>query len=416
MEWGGRWIPPPRAGTAAVMDLSFTAEERAFRAEIRAFFASALTPELRAKMIDRGHLTRDDYVAWQRVLNRQGWATINWPVEYGGMGWSPAQRYIFQEEMALAHAPEWLPFNINMIGPILCRFGSEAQKARFLAPTANLDIWWCQGFSEPGSGSDLASLKTRAVRDGDDYVLNGQKIWTTQAQYADWMFLLARTNPDVKKQQGISFLLLDMKTPGITVRPIGSIDGVEDLNEVFFDDVRLPVSNLIGEEGKGWDYAKFLLGNERSGIARIGLSKERLLQLRQVQADLTARGMLDAAEQQRLAWKLAEVEVELRALELTQLRVVAADAQGGGAAAAASILKIRGRELQQRMTELLLELAGPAGLAVPPGFGAGDHGAGAPDSWIGTAAPVYFSKRAVSIYGGANEIQKNIIAKSVLGL
>lgn len=416
MEWGGRWIPPPRAGTAAVMDLSFTAEERAFRAEVRAFFASALTPELRAKMIDRGHLTRDDYVAWQRVLNRQGWATINWPVEYGGMGWSPAQRYIFQEEMALAHAPEWLPFNINMIGPILCRFGSEAQKARFLAPTANLDIWWCQGFSEPGSGSDLASLKTRAVRDGDDYVLNGQKIWTTQAQHADWMFLLARTNPDVRKQQGISFLLLDMKTPGITVRPIGSIDGVEDLNEVFFDDVRLPASNLIGEEGKGWDYAKFLLGNERSGIARIGLSKERLLQLRHVQADLTARGIIDAAEQQRLAWKLAEVEVELRALELTQLRVVAADAQGGGAAAAASILKIRGSELQQRMTELLLELAGPAGLAVPPGFGAGDHGAGAPDSWIGTAAPFYFSKRAVSIYGGANEIQKNIIAKSVWGL
>lgn len=398
------------------MDLSFTEEERAFRAEVRAFFASALTSELRAKMIDRGHLTRDDYVAWQRILYAQGWATINWPVEYGGMGWSPAQRYIFQEEMALAHAPEWLPFNINMIGPILCRFGSESQKAKFLKPTANLDIWWCQGFSEPGSGSDLASLKTRAVREGDHYVLNGQKIWTTQAQYADWMFLLARTNPDVKKQQGISFLLLDMKTPGITVRPIGSIDGVEDLNEVFFDDVRLPVENLIGEEGKGWDYAKFLLGNERSGIARIGLSKERLLQLRHLQADLTARGMLDAAEQQRLAWKLAEVEVELRALELTQLRVVAADAQGGGAAAAASILKIRGSELQQRMTELLLELAGPAGLAVPSGYGEGDHRAGAPDSWIGTAAPFYFSKRAVSIYGGANEIQKNIIAKSVLGL
>lgn len=398
------------------MDLSFTEDERAFRAEVRAFFASALTPELRAKMIDRGHLTRDDYVAWQRILNRQGWATINWPVEYGGMGWSPAQRYIFQEEMALAHAPEWLPFNINMIGPILCRFGSEAQKARFLQPTANLDIWWCQGFSEPGSGSDLASLKTRAVRDGDRYVLNGQKIWTTQAQYADWMFLLARTNPDVKKQQGISFLLLDMTTPGIMVRPIGSIDGVEDLNEVFFDDVRLPVENLIGEEGKGWDYAKFLLGNERSGIARIGLSKERLLQLRHVQTDLIARGMLDATEQQRLAWKLAEVEVDLRALELTQLRVVAADAQGGGAAAAASILKIRGSELQQRMTELLLELAGPAGLAVPPGYGEGDHRAGTADSWMGTAAPFYFSKRAVSIYGGANEIQKNIIAKSVLGL
>jgi len=413
---GAGWIPPRDRGTANVMDLSFTHEERAFRAEVRAFFASALTPKLRAKMIDRGHLTREDYVAWQRILYARGWATINWPVEYGGMGWSPAQRYIFQEEMALAHAPEWLSFNINMIGPILCRFGSEAQKAKFLKPTANLDIWWCQGFSEPGSGSDLASLKTRAVRDGDTYVVNGQKIWTTQAQYADWMFLLARTNPDVKKQQGISFLLLDMKTPGITVRPIGSIDGVGDLNEVFFDDVRLPVENLIGGEGKGWDYAKFLLGNERSGIARIGLSKERLLQLRHVQADLIARGMLDATEQQRLAWKLAEVEVELRALELTQLRVVAADGQGGGAVAAASILKIRGSELQQRMTELLLELAGPAGLAVAPGYGAGEHSAGSVDSWMGTAAPFYFSKRAVSIYGGANEIQKNIIAKTVLGL
>ena len=398
------------------MDLSFTQEEREFRAEVRALFAKALTPELRAKMIDRGLLTRDDYVAWQRVLNARGWATINWPVEYGGMDWSPAQRYIFQEEMALAHAPEWLPFNINMIGPILCRFGNEAQKAKFLKPTANLDIWWCQGFSEPGSGSDLASLKTRAVREGDEYVINGQKIWTTQAQYADWMFLLARTNTEGKKQQGISFLLLDMTAPGITVRPIESIDGAEDLNEVFFDDVRVPVENLIGEEGRGWDYAKFLLGNERSGIARIGLSKERLLQLRHLQTALSASGSLTEDEDRRLAWKLAEVEVELRALELTQLRVVAADARGSGAAAAASILKIRGTELQQRMTELLLELAGPAGLAVPAGYGEGEHGAGRPESWRGTAAPFYFGKRAVSIYGGANEIQKNIIAKSMLGL
>jgi len=394
------------------MDLTFTPEEQAFRAEVRAFFAEALPDDLRAKMIDRGNLTRDDYVRWQRILNARGWATINWPVEHGGTGWSAAQRYIFQEEMALAHAPEWLPFNVNMIGPILCKFGNEEQKARFLKPTANLDIWWCQGFSEPGSGSDLASLRTRAVRDGDDYVINGQKIWTTLAQNADWMFLLARTDDSGRKQQGISFLLLDMKTPGITVRPIRSIDGVEDLNEVFFEDVRLPVTNRIGEEGKGWDYAKYLLGNERTGIARIGLSKERLLQLRTVENEMATRGMLDEGEQARLAWKLAELEVELRALELTQLRAVANALSDG----AASLLKVRGTEIQQRTTELLVELAGPAGLAVPPGYGEGDHWAGQEDSWRHSAAPYYFNRRAVSIYGGANEVQKNILAKSVLGL
>ncbi|MBG6120079.1 MULTISPECIES: acyl-CoA dehydrogenase family protein [unclassified Sphingobium] len=395
------------------MDLGFTHDELAFRAEVRGFFAKALPADLRAKMIDRGRLTRDDYIRWQRILNAQGWATINWPVEYGGTGWSPAQRYIFQEEMALAHAPEWLPFNVNMIGPILCRFGSDAQKETFLRPTANLDIWWCQGFSEPGSGSDLAGLRTAAVRDGDDYVINGQKIWTTLAQYADWMFLLARTDPTVKKQHGISFLLLDMTTPGITIRPIRSIDGVHDLNEVFFDDVRVPVANRIGEEGKGWTYAKYLLGNERTGIARVGLSKERLLQLRAVAADLTAKEMLTPAESARLSRKLAELEVDLRALELTQMRVVANALDGDGAA---SLLKIRGSEIQQRATELLLELAGPAGLAVPPDYGKGDHWDGREDGWRASAAPFYFSKRAVSIYGGANEIQKNIIAKTVLGL
>jgi alkylation response protein AidB-like acyl-CoA dehydrogenase len=395
------------------MDLSFTPEEKAFRQEVRDFLATSLPDDLRRKMIERRHLGKSDIVRWQRILNAKGWATPSWPVANGGQSWTPAERYIFQEEMALAHAPEGSPFNVNMIGPVICKFGTDEQKARFLPRIANIDDWWCQGFSEPGAGSDLASLKTSAVRDGDDYVINGQKIWTTQAQHADWMFGLFRTDNSGKKQQGITFLLLDMKTPGLTVRPIETIDGEHDANEVFFDDVRVPVENRIGEEGRGWDYAKHLLGHERSGIARIGLSKERLSQLRHLEEDMSAKGMLSDAERQRLRRKLAEVEVELRALELTQLRVVAADAQGGGANAAASILKIKGTELQQRMTELAVELAGPAGLAMPE-----HHGANEEDEygWIEAAAPFYFTMRKVSIFGGSNEIQKNIIAKSVLGL
>jgi alkylation response protein AidB-like acyl-CoA dehydrogenase len=394
------------------MDLNFSKEERAFRDEVRTFLAGALPADLRQKMIERRHLGKDDIVRWQRLLNARGWATPNWPVEYGGQLWTPAQRYIFQEEMALAHAPEGSPFNVNMIGPIICKFGTDAQKQRFLARIANIDDWWCQGFSEPGAGSDLASLKTRAERDGDDYVVNGQKIWTTQAQHADWMFALVRTDNSGKKQQGITFLLIDMKTAGITVRPIETIDGERDANEVFFDDVRVPMENRIGEEGRGWDYAKHLLGSERSGIARIGLSKERLVQLRALEADMAKRGILTETERKRLRRALTEVEVELRALELTQLRVVAADAQGGGAGPAASILKIKGTELQQRMTELTLELAGPAGLAMP----AEGANAAPEDGWVEAAAPFYFTMRKVSIFGGSNEIQKNIIAKTVLGL
>jgi alkylation response protein AidB-like acyl-CoA dehydrogenase len=393
------------------MDLEFTDEDRAFREEVRAFLREALPDDLRRKMIARQHLEKAEVVRWQRMLNARGWATPSWPVEWGGQAWTPTQRYIFQEEMALAHAPEPSPFNVNMIGPVIAAFGSEAQKQRFLPATANLDIWWCQGFSEPGAGSDLAALKTRAVRDGEDYVVNGQKIWTTQAQHADWMFALVRTDDTGKRQQGITFLLIDMRTPGLTIRPIESIDGIRDLHEAFFDDVRVPVQNRVGEEGRGWDYAKQLLGHERSGIARIGLSKERLALLRQLETELAEAGVLEAADRQRLRRKLTEAEIELRALELTQLRVVAADAKGGGAASAASILKVKGTELQQRMTELALELAGPAGLAVPEhGEPLGD------DAWLAAAAPYYFTMRKVSIFGGANEIQRNIIAKSVLGL
>ncbi len=395
------------------MNLDFTDADRAFRQEVRDFLAEALPSDLRRKMVERRHLGKDDIVRWQRILNARGWAVPAWPVEWGGQPWTPTQRYIFQEEMALAHAPEGSPFNVNMIGPVIARFGTDEQKRRFLPRIANIDDWWCQGFSEPGAGSDLAALKTSAVRDGDDYVLNGQKIWTTQAQHADWMFALVRTDNSGRKQQGITFLLLEMRTPGITIRPIPSIDGIADLNEVFFDDVRVPVANRIGDEGRGWDYAKQLLGHERSGIARIGLSKERLSQLRHLEADLHERGILSDAERQRLRRRLAEVEVELRALELTQLRVVAADSHGGGANSAASILKVRGTELQQRMTELTLELAGPAGLPMPDHHHHDDRGA---DGWLEASAPFYFTMRKVSIFGGSNEIQKNIIAKTVLGL
>lgn len=396
-----------------IMNLDFTDADRAFRQEVRDFLAEALPADLRRKMVERRHLGKDDIVRWQRILNARGWAVPAWPVAWGGQPWTPTQRYIFQEEMALAHAPEGSPFNVNMIGPVIARFGTDEQRRRFLPRIANIDDWWCQGFSEPGAGSDLAALKTSAVRDGDDYVLNGQKIWTTQAQHADWMFALVRTDNCGKKQQGISFLLLDMRTPGITIRPIPSIDGIADLNEVFFDDVRVPVANRIGEEGRGWDYAKQLLGHERSGIARIGLSKERLSQVRHLETDLHERGVLSDAERLRLRRKLAEVEVELRALELTQLRVVAADSHGGGANSAASILKVRGTELQQRMTELTLELAGPAGLPMPDHH---HHAGTGLDGWLEAAAPFYFTMRKVSIFGGSNEIQKNIIAKTVLGL
>lgn len=395
------------------MDLDFSDDELAFRQEVRAFLSEALPDDLRQKMIERRHLGKDDIVRWQRILNARGWATPHWPVEHGGRAWTPAQRYIFQEEMALAHAPEGSPFNVNMIGPIICKFGTDAQQARFLKRIANIDDWWCQGFSEPGAGSDLAALKTKAVRDGDDYIVNGQKIWTTQAQYADWMFALVRTDPSAKKQAGITFLLIDMRTPGIIVRPIETIDGEHDANEVFFDNVRVPVENRIGEENKGWDYAKHLLGAERSGIARIGLSKERLLQLRAIVATLAAEGRLTDGEVRRFNHKLTEAEVDLRALELTQLRVVAADAHGGGAPGAASILKVRGTEIQQRMTELVVELAGPLGLGVADLVASNDEAA---DGWAEAAAPFYFNMRKVSIFGGANEIQKNIIAKTVLGL
>ena len=306
------------------MDLRFTADEIAFRDEVRDFMRTSLPPSIRRKMVEGRRLEKDDIVRWQRILNEKGWAVPHWPAEWGGQNWTPVQQYIFQDELQQAPAPAPLPFGVAMVGPVIVAFGSEAQKRRFLPRIANLDDWWCQGFSEPGAGSDLASLKTAAKREGDHYIVNGQKIWTTMAQYADWIFCLVRTDSQGKKQEGITFLLIDMKTKGITVRPIVTIDGGAEVNEVFFDDVQVPVENRIGAENKGWDYAKFLLGNERTGIARVGYSKERIRRIREL-ASMTRDGGRPIIEDERFREKLAALEIELKALEMTQLRVVAAE-------------------------------------------------------------------------------------------
>jgi pimeloyl-CoA dehydrogenase large subunit len=399
------------------MDLRFTEKEAAFRKEVREFFRTALPENLRRKMTEGHHLAKDDIVTWHRILNQKGWATPFWPVEYGGTGWTPMQQYIFLEEMQMAPAPPPLGFGVNMVGPVIYTFGTEAQKEHFLPRIRNIDDWWCQGFSEPGAGSDLASLKTSAKRDGDHYIVNGQKTWTTLAQHADWIFCLVRTDSAAKKQEGISFLLIDMKTPGITVRPIQTIDGGHEVNEVFFDDVRVPVKNLIGEENKGWNYAKFLLGNERVGIARVGVSKHRIRRIREL-ASKEMVGDRPMIENGRFREKLAAIEIELKALEMTQLRVVAAESrrERGKPDPASSILKIKGSEIQQATTELLMEVVGPYALPYQPEQEEGWNEPPVGPEWAGPVAPTYFNWRKTTIYGGSNEIQKNIIAKAILGL
>ena len=398
------------------MDLGFTAEENAFREEVRAFIRSMLPAESRRKVIEERPLSKADVVNWQRILNAKGWAVPHWPAEWGGTDWTPIQRYIFEEELQRAAAPPLLSFNVRMIGPVLAAVGSDEQKKRFLPATANLDIWWCQGFTEPGSGSDLASLNTRAVRSGDHYVVSGQKIWTTSAQHADWMFALVRTDPAARKQDGISFLLIDMKSSGVIVRPITLIDGSQVVNEVFLDDVRVPVQNLVGEENRGWTYAKSLMGNERTGIARVGVSKGRLRHIRELAATVL-KGGRPLIEDRGFRTRLAAIEVELKALEVTQLRVAAAAQRDPEKPnPASSILKIRGSEIQQQTIALLLEVAGPHAYPDMDENEPGKHHAPAVPAWAAPIAPTYFGARKISIYGGTSEIQKNIIAKAILGL
>src|SRR3978361_1551295 len=336
------------------MDLNFTPEEIAFRDEARHFFRTAVPDSIRAKVAEGEGLTREDMITSQRILNARGWATVNWPVEWGGQDWTPIQIYLYQDEMQQANVPAPIAFNVSMVGPVIAQFGSQAIKKRFLPATANVDIFWCQGFSEPGSGSDLASLRTKAEKRGDKYIVNGQKIWTTLAQYADWIFCLVRTDPAAKAQEGISFILIDMKTPGVTVRPIVTIDGGREVNEVFFDNVEVPIENLVGQENKGWDYAKFLLCNEGTGVARVGASQAKIARIKELAA-LEFSGERPLIESARFREKLASVEVELKALEMTQLRVVSDERKmaKGRQNPASSILELKGSVIQQQLTELL---------------------------------------------------------------
>ncbi|MBP2455401.1 acyl-CoA dehydrogenase family protein [Mycolicibacterium lutetiense] len=385
------------------MQLALTPEEAAFRDELRTFYTTKIPAELREQNRLGLPIGNEGIITAHKILHEHGLAVPNWPVEWGGKDWTPNQMQIWLDEMQLASVPEPLTFNARMVGPVIAEFGSQEIKERFLPPTAALDIWWCQGFSEPEAGSDLASLRTTAIRDGDSYVVNGQKTWTTLGQYADWIFCLVRTDPQApKKQAGISFLLMDMNTPGITLRPIKLIDGSVEVNEVFFEDVRVPADQLVGEENQGWTYAKFLLGNERTGIAQVARTKVRLAEVKERAA---ANGLL---ADPLFAARLAEAENDVLALELTQMRVTS-DSADGKPSPASSVLKLRGSQLQQTATELLVEVAGADALP----YEAGDIAS--PD-WAQHAAPHYLNYRKTSIYGGSNEVQRTIIASTILGL
>jgi alkylation response protein AidB-like acyl-CoA dehydrogenase len=396
------------------MDLRETPEDIAFRQQVRGFIAEALSPAVREKIKGDHHLDKQDFVDWQKALYRKGWIAPHWPVEFGGTGWTPTQRHIFEEELAYGHCPRIIPFGLKMVAPVIMKFGSQAQKDHYLPRILASEDWWCQGYSEPGSGSDLASLQTKAVRDGDHYVVNGMKTWTTMAQHADMIFCLVRTSSAGKQQEGISFLLIDMHSPGVSVRPIKTIDGSAEVNETRFDDVRVPVANLVGEENKGWTYAKYLLGHERTGIAGVAHSKEQIKRLKTI-AGAERAGDRSLLETPRFRDKISTVEINLMALEMTELRTVYAESAGRAPGPEASILKIRGTEIQQAITELLFEAVGHYAFPVDDEREGANEPPIGPD-YAGRLAPHYFNWRKSSIYGGSNEIQKNIIAKLVLGL
>ena len=400
------------------MDLNYSAEELSFRDEVRAFVRDNLPRDISRKVLEHRRLHKDDIVRWQDILAAKGWLAGHWPEEYGGRGWTPVQAHIFDEETAALGAPPLVPFGLSMVAPVIMAFGSPWQKEHYLARIRENKDWWCQGYSEPGSGSDLASLKMRAqlvtTSEGDHYLVNGQKTWTTLAQFANMIFCLVRTSTEARKQEGISFLLIDMQSPGVTVRPIIMLDGEHSVNEVFFEDVKVPVRNRVGEEGKGWTYAKYLLGYERTNIARVGASKRELVALKEV-AQRESRNGRPLAEDPLFAARIAQVEIELMALEMTVMRVLSARGKAPGPEA--SILKIRGTEIQQTLTELMMEAVGP--YALPFDLDAMEldwKGERVGPDYAGPLAAHYFQYRKVTIYGGSNEIQRNIIAQMVLGL
>ena len=402
------------------MDLNFSQEEQAFRTEVREFLADQLPARLCKKVNNGQHLSKADLAQWHAILNQRGWLANHWPQAYGGPGWTAVQKFIFENECALAHAPRIVPFGVNMLGPVLIKYGNEAQKQRWLPRILDGSDWWCQGYSEPGAGSDLASVKTSAVHgsdaQGEHYIVNGQKTWTTLGQHANMIFCLVRTARDAKKQEGISFLLIDMQSPGVEVRPIITLDGEHEVNEVFFTDVRVPAENLVGEENKGWTCAKYLLTYERTNIAGVGFSVAAFERLRKAAATLK-RGGRPLADDPYFAARLARVQIELENMKTTNLRVIAAVDGGGVPGAESSMLKIRGTEIRQEISSLMRRAMGPyAQPFVAEALEEGFEGAPVGPAGAASAAVQYFNNRKLSIFGGSNEIQKNIIAKMMLGL
>ena len=398
------------------MDLNFTPEEEAFRTEVQAFLKAKLPARIANKVKAGQRLSKADQDEWHAILNERGWLANHWPQEYGGPGWGAVEKFIFDTECALAGGPRIVPFGVNMLGPVLIKFGNEAQKKYWLPRILSGEDWWCQGYSEPGAGSDLASVKTTAVRQGDHYIVNGQKTWTTQGQHANMIFCLVRTDREAKAQSGISFLLVDMNSPGVELRPIRTLDGDKEVNEVFFTDVKVPVENLVGEENKGWTYAKYLLTYERTGIAGVGFCIAALAKLKVMAAKVMKNGQpLD--QDPLFAARMAQVEIDLENMKTTNLRVIAAVAGGGVPGAESSMLKIRGTEIRQEILSLIRRAVGPYALpfieeAQYEGYA--DEPVGPKEA--ATAAANYFNYRKLSIFGGSNEIQKNIISKMILGL
>jgi alkylation response protein AidB-like acyl-CoA dehydrogenase len=398
------------------MDLNFTAQEENFRSEVRSFLAEKLPHRLSDKVANGKHISKADMEEWHAILNARGWLASHWPVEHGGPGWSTVEKFIFEHECCLANTPRILPFGLNMLAPVLIKYGNQAQQRYWLPRILNGADWWCQGYSEPGAGSDLAAVKATAVRDGDHYVVNGQKTWTTLAQHANMIFCLVRTNRESKKQEGISFLLIDMTTPGVEVRPIITLDGEHEVNEVFFTDVRVPAENLVGEENKGWTCAKYLLTYERTNIAGVGFSVAALGRLKRIAAQQMRNGR-PLAEDPSFAARLARVEIDLENMKTTNLRVIAAVAGGGVPGAESSMLKICGTEIRQEITSLTRRAMGVyARPYIAEALDEGYSGMQVGPAAAAGAAAQYFNNRKLSIFGGSNEIQKNIISKMILGL
>ena len=394
------------------MDVKFSQEDLVFRDEVRAFFEEEYDFDLAQQVLnDKSGEYKSAIVAWQKKLHKKGWIAPAWPTEYGGSGWTITQRYIFESERGRLGIPDAVPFGLKMVGPVIYTFGNKDQKERFLPRILSSDDWWCQGYSEPGAGSDLASLQTSAELVGENYIVNGQKVWTTFAQFADWIFCLVRTSKEIRKQQGISFLLIDMNSPGVTVKPIITIDGKHSLNEVLFDDVKVPIENLIGEQDKGWTYAKALLIHERAGIAEVADSRSSLNSLK-AQAAAETSGGAPIIEDPVFQMRLSDIETELMALEFTELRALASMADGGMPGPESSFLKIKGTEIRQAISELALQLVGYYGGALDSNLDPGVLG----HDFASQARVNYMYGRAASIYGGSNEVQRNVIAKMVLGV